>query len=337
MTATRILLRLASAAAWSGWLLASEPSPGGGGETPPPVLLDGVAAAVNNRTITEGDVLDTMSGERQRLQRTYTGDELSRRLNEAFASACEDLVDRALILQAFEKDGGQMPDWAVEREIQQTVMDRFNGSRSRLEQALRADGLTLNDMRRRIRERMIVQAMRSSKVSQSIRVSAIDVRNHYDAHPDAYVLPLEVRLRVMTLGGGSGDGAAEARERAYALRARIAQGEDFETLARQVSTDADKDKGGDWGWVDPAKLRPELSAAIGGLEPGGVTDVVEAVGDLYIIRLEERRGSVRRPFAEVEPLIERELREAQGRRIFDAWLGGLRAQAHIRIVGLKPF
>jgi parvulin-like peptidyl-prolyl isomerase len=240
-------------------------------------------------------------------------------------------------MQAFEKDGAQIPDWAVEREIQQTVRDRFNNSRSRLEEALRNDGLTLDDMRRRLREKMMYQSMRSSKVTQSIRVSGFDVRNRYDANPQAYATPSEVHVRVLVLDGTGPAPSDERREQAYALRKRMTDGEDFAAIARQVSTDGQKDNGGDWGWLDPSKLRPELSAAIGELAPGGISDVVDVGGDCYIVKLEDRRGSTLRPFAEVEPLIERELREAQGRRIFEAWIGELRNRAYVQVAGVRPF
>jgi parvulin-like peptidyl-prolyl isomerase len=306
-------------------------------QTPTPILLDTVAAGVNARVITVGDVIDAMGGERQRLLRTYRGEELSRLLNESFARSCDDLVARALVMQAFEKDGAQIPDWAVEREIQQTVRDRFNNSRSRLEEALRNDGLTLDDMRRRLREKMMYQSMRSSKVTQSIRVSGFDVRNRYDANPQAYATPSEVHVRVLVLDGTGPAPSDERREQAYALRKRMTDGEDFAAIARQASTDGQKDNGGDWGWLDPSKLRPELSAAIGELAPGGISDVVDVGGDCYIVKLEDRRGSTLRPFAEVEPLIERELREAQGRRIFEAWIGELRNRAYVQVAGVRPF
>lgn len=304
---------------------------------PAPVLLDTVAAAVNNRIITVGDVIEAMGSDRQRLLRTYRGEELSRRLNEAFATARDDLIARALVLQAFEKDGAQIPDWAVEREIQDTVRDRFNNSRARLEQALRNDGLTLDDMRRHVRERLTFQAMRSAKVNQNIRVSASDVRNHYDSNPQAYALPSEVHLRVLVLSGDGPKPSDDRREKAFALRKRMTDGEDFGTLAREFSDDDRKDSGGDWGWLDPSKLRGELSDAIAELKPGGISDVVEVGGDCYIVKLEERRGSTLRPFAEVEPLIERDLREAQGRRILDAWIGELRDHAYVQVADVRPF
>ena len=305
---------------------------------PEPVLLDSVAAVVNTRVITVGDVVEAMGSDRQRLLRTYRGEELSERLNQAFAATRDDLVARSLVLQAFEKEGAQIPDWAVEREIQDTVRDRFNNSRARLEQSLRADGLTLDDMRRHVLERMTFQAMRSSKVNQNIRVSAFDVRNQYDSNPQAYVVPSEVHVRTIVVSGGIGAGSAESqREKAYALRKRMTDGEDFAALAREGSDDDFKDQGGDWGWLDPSKLRVELSAAIGELQPGGISDVVEVAGDFYIIKLEDRRGSTLRPFAEVEPAIERALREAQGRRIYEAWIGELRAQAYVQVADVRPF
>lgn len=307
-----------------------------------PVPLDGLAAVVNGETITVGDALNAAPSSRQRggppdeAAGLQSLEELQRQRNAAVRTATEDLVARKLVLDAFKADGGAIPDWVVERQINETVRERFNNSRSKLEQALRADGLSIDDMRRNVRERVIFQSMKSTKVSQAVRVTPLDVRAHYEGNRAKYAAPAEVRLRLLMLDGGGTSPSAAQRDLAADLRQRIAKGEDFAALAKQYSTDAQAAQGGDWGWVNPRNLRQELAAAIEGLTVGAVSAVVEVGASSYLIRLEERREARVRPFGEVEAAIERELREAQSRALFDRWIASLRDRAYVKVNDVRP-
>ena len=55
--------------------------------------------------------------------------------------------------------------------------------------------------------------------------------------------------------------------------AALQGGADFGSLARQVSIDPTASSGGYMGILDPANLRPELSAAVSGLAPGRLSAI----------------------------------------------------------------
>jgi hypothetical protein len=80
------------------------------------------------------------------------------------------------------------------------------------------------------------------------------------------------------------------RSVADGLLARIRSGESFEAIARQHSNDTrTAADGGDLGWFGHGDLFGPLETAAYALSPGQVSDVVESVYGLHILRVDERQ------------------------------------------------
>jgi hypothetical protein len=90
------------------------------------------------------------------------------------------------------------------------------------------------------------------------------------------------------------DDATQAqRERVHQeaeeLRERAAGGEDFSELARRYSEDpGSAPRGGDLGWFEPGNMVPQFEEAAFRLQPGEISDVVETLFGLHIIKVDER-------------------------------------------------
>ena len=70
---------------------------------------------------------------------------------------------------------------------------------------------------------------------------------------------------------------------------KVKQGAQFETLAKEFSTCPSKSSGGDLGWFGPGKMVAPFEAAIKGLSPGSVGDVVQTQFGYHIIKCTGRR------------------------------------------------
>ncbi|MGW8309723.1 MAG: peptidylprolyl isomerase [Thiogranum sp.] len=82
----------------------------------------------------------------------------------------------------------------------------------------------------------------------------------------------------------------EVRTRIEQLRERIAQGEDFATLARANSQDPGSgSEGGELGWVTPGQMVPEFEKAMNELEIGEVSQPVKSRFGWHLIQVLERR------------------------------------------------
>jgi parvulin-like peptidyl-prolyl isomerase len=125
-----------------------------------------------------------------------------------------------------------------------------------------------------------------------------------EVQPDTVVTEEEIQRRFTELSPGvrararhiflaTAQGASpvqrdSVRALAASLRDRVVRGESFEQLARQFSNDqASSAEGGDLGWIGRNELFGALDSAIFSLQPGEVSDVVESVYGLHVLRLEE--------------------------------------------------
>jgi peptidyl-prolyl cis-trans isomerase C len=138
-------------------------------------------------------------------------------------------------------------------------------------------------------------------------VVAAAARDLYRASPDKFKAPAQTRARHILVSRNA-DG--KAREKAEALLAQIKGGASFDELARKESADlASARNGGELGWIRPGTVVKEFEDALAALKaPGELSPVIESQFGFHIIRLEERRVAGIRPFDEVRPEIEREIR-----------------------------
>ncbi len=114
-------------------------------------------------------------------------------------------------------------------------------------------------------------------------------------------LPKQVRLRVIELAKD----AESATATMAAARKRIRSGEDFRSVAREVSEHESSRRGGDYGWVNVegtgTGLDPVIDQALEGLEPGQVSTVLEGESGLYLVQIHgTRQGDVPEADALVE-------------------------------------
>lgn len=79
---------------------------------------------------------------------------------------------------------------------------------------------------------------------------------------------------------------------------RLKSGEDFSTVAKQISTDITASEGGFMGWIDPRTLRQELRDALRNVAPGQLTSIVHVPSGFAILKVltpDERKTIVDRP------------------------------------------
>lgn len=110
--------------------------------------------------------------------------------------------------------------------------------------------------------------------------------------------------------------AARTRAEAESLRAKaLAAPDDFGGLARQHSVDVASASAN--GWVQPIRLHsgdPAFDAAAFGLEPGGISQVVQVADQFIVIKCEGRLPAADVPLEKARPQLADELREGKSRQ-----------------------
>lgn len=79
---------------------------------------------------------------------------------------------------------------------------------------------------------------------------------------------------------------------AIAVSGRLAKGDDFSKVAKEVSIDdATKAQGGSLGWVSQNQLLPAIATVMTGLKKGAISSPIQIQGGWVIIRLEDSRSA----------------------------------------------
>lgn len=302
------------------------------------IPVDGYAAVVNNdRVITVGEILEAMEPVRRQLELMYEGEDLEMRLQDAYRSTLQALIERALIVEEFKARGGSIPDRIVDDYINQIISERFT-NRVALLHMLQEQRMTWEDWRNNIRDRLVIQQMRQQEVTRRVVITPRQVREAYEQMLDRYRTPEQVSVRVIGIQRGTTPEETQVkREQAEKIRSRAVAGEDFAALARSESEGPKAADGGDMGWLEPEALAPELAQAVKTLESGQISPVIEGESMFFIIKLEGRRHASVTPFEEVRSRIEEELRKQEEERLYRTWMEQLRGKHYVQIFRERIF
>ncbi|MFZ0710342.1 MAG: peptidylprolyl isomerase [Terrimicrobiaceae bacterium] len=302
-------------------------------------VIDGIAAIVNKDVVTISQVRELVGGRERSLREIYRGQELEDKLKEMRLSAIKDLVDRQLILQEFKKlqeKGASIPEYVIDDRIQAVIREEFGGDRSAFVRTLQAQGFSVTRFKEIERDKIIVQAMRQSKVENNFVISPTQIQAYYDKNKAAYATPEQVRLRMIVIReGSSGDvpDVGSKKDLAEEIRQKISAGAEFDRMAQMYSEDQTTQQvGGDWGWIERNTLNEQLTNVAFSLRPGEVSPVIAIENTYYIIMVEAKKSAAVKPIVEVRDEIEKNLIQQERIRAQQRWIETLRQKAYIKIL-----
>jgi len=127
-----------------------------------------------------------------------------------------------------------------------------------------------------------------------------ELRERYRAERSRFILPERVRLSQILV---------DDRSTAEKAAAELAAGAEFSAVAKRYSIDPSAPYGGSQGELSRADLPEEFAAIIFRLQPGEVSDIVEADYGYHIFQVTERLPARTVPFEEAAPSLRARLRE----------------------------
>lgn len=151
-------------------------------------------------------------------------------------------------------------------------------------------------------------------ISEKVHITEEDLRTFYDAHPEDFSHPEQIRVRNI-YRRVSRDAPPEtwqaARVEMEGLLARIHEGARFGSLAREHSDSETAPLDGLIGRLDRGKLAPEIEQILWELNEGEVSDVIRTPVGFQIFKVEAQIGRFKMEYVEARTRINRRLvREA---------------------------
>ena len=306
--------------------VAATASPTHGAES-----VNGIAAVVNNDVITYSEVRQLVEPRERLLRSQYSGNELAQKIIALRKSALQDLIDRQLIIQQFEKDKLDIPGFFVDERVKDVIRDSFGGDRNAFIKTMEAQNYSLSKFRTLEREKIIVQAMRSKNVKSNLLVPPAKVEEYYRQHRELFASKAQVKLRMIMIPGKADAGADDPQKAmAEEIRGKLITGADFDKMAQMYSEDSTRDLGGDWGWIDDKTLSAPLTEVAFKLKPGEISKVLGLSNNYYILKVEARQGGDLKALKDVRADIESRLRQEQAQQLQEHWIASLRSKAFIK-------
>ncbi len=250
---------------------------------------DQIAAVVNSDVVAASEVLARIAQLREETRRrgdVMEPDELRKIALEAL------IVDRVLVTNA--REAGAKVD---EPELDRVVANIAAQNKLTLEQLrerLKADGLDYRRFRDNLRDQMLMERVRDAEVQKRIKIGDAEIDKYLDEqHAKANKNPqLNIAQVLISLPEGASDTVvAERKARAEAALARIQGGEDFAKVARELSEDSFRDKGGEIGLRFAERLPDLLVDGVKGLKSGELrSSVLRSPSGFHVLKLIERQA-----------------------------------------------
>lgn len=265
------------------------------------VEVDGIAAKVGSETILRSEVAREMM--RQGIRDAAR-----------FAEVRDEMVERKLIVKAAADAKMTIPDWVVENRVREIVQRSFGGDRNRLVEMLGEQRVSYPEWHARLKEDVVVGAMRWNVVNKNVTASPAEMKRMYDAHPEHYASNGCVSVSVVVL-------KPEDRVRRDEISAAVAQKKSFEELGGSKYAD-----------VNPADVfQPAVCAAIAKLSKGEVSPWIDLDGWSFLLRKDDERPGRRLTFAEAFDAVAADVREEKAKKAFQDWMARLRSETFVKV------
>lgn len=272
--------------------------------------VDGIVARVGSDTILKSDI------EQEMLRR--------RAPESAYNDIRNELIDRKLILRAAAAAKVTMQEWVVENRLREIIDRAFEGDRNKLMETLSQQKVSYPEWRQRMKEDMIVGAMRWNVIDKYVVARPSELVKAYNEHPERYSTNGKVSVSVILLKPED----ATLRDEVSELLSTT----DFAEVARKYSADVRAPDGGVWADIVPEEVfKPEICEEIAKMPKSTLSRWIELDGWSFLLRKDAETLGEKLPFEEVYDKIVSDVKEAETKAAYEAWMKRLRAETYIKV------
>lgn len=288
-----------------------------------------IVGVVNGTAITQEDLDREVTSYQRQLQGAGQSASESQ-LGEMRKAALESLIDFQLLYQEAQKKGYRVENAAVESQMAD-VRKRFQSDQE-FRDALARANLSQDKLKSKIQSDLLVQKFVDNEFVEKTKISDAEIKSFYDAHPETFKRPPQVRVRhilVKTDPSGGDAVQAEARKKIETVQKRLEKGEDFAALAKEFSECPSGPQGGDLGYFSRGQMVRPFEEAAFSLKPGERSGVVQTQFGYHLILCEDVKAETTVPYEDVKGDLQEFLRQRQARERVTAYIAELKKGARI--------
>jgi len=223
-------------------------------------VIDYIVAVVNGQPILYSELLEYARNSRMRDLRV----------------ARDSLIEKKILLTEAEAEGLIVSDEAIKNALENFIKNSGFRSREEFEKALEKEGLTLDDVREKLKEQLLVAKLIGRNVKSKIHVTDIEIEKvcrERQSKPIREVYYIFVKDKV----------------KADKVMELLHSGVPFEKVAKEYSEDrATAEKGGYIGKVTRGVLIKPLDIAVWSTNPGNYK-LVQGKNGYYIVYVKSEK------------------------------------------------
>lgn len=279
-------------------------------------------ATVDGRAIPQSEVDKQLAQiDKQSNGEAFKGKEGAKRKADLKAKILERLIQIELMHNAADKLGVDVSEKQIEEYIAR--LEKQYGGRKGLEQALKASGITIDQLKKSIRDQLLAEAV-SKKLAKNLNVTDAQIKEYYEANLAQFkATKLVDAVHILV--------AAKDKTLAESILAQVKAGGDIAALAKKYSTDpGSKDKGGALGWKSTDTYVANFKTALDTMKIGEVRLVQTEYG-WHVVKLLGQKAGYQKPLSEVSAQIKSILESRAQYEALNKYLEGLRKKAEIDV------
>jgi peptidyl-prolyl cis-trans isomerase C len=293
-------------------------------------LTPGKVATVNGTVITRLAFDREMSMIQQRQARS--GQPLERSMLLKWQDKIlEGLIEKELLYQESQKAGFKAEPGLVDNQLDD-IKKRFPDGKA-FEQALTDMGLSEADLRSRVEKEQAIQQWIEKNFLEKSTISEEETKAYYDGHPEMFVQPESVRARHILIKvdpKAADTEKATARKKIEEIQKKLKDGGDFEALAKELSEDPSRERGGDLGYFTKGRMVKPFEEAAFSLPVGQVSPIVETTFGYHLIEVLDRKPEGKTSYEDAKERIRQVLKNEKVRTQLRAHIDDLKAKADVQ-------
>ncbi len=290
-------------------------------------VLDRVICVVNNDAITLFQLDEAEAYHVYETKQEPKDEEARRVLRDQLLQR---LIDNRIQLQQAERDKVTVEDAEIAEQMSEVMKKLAVTTEPQLEEALKAQGMTLEGVKRRLREQLMVQRVVRRKVTLRVTVTEQEIDRYLTENREKLETGLSFQARHILFlpePGRGEDGWAVARRRAGEVYALLLGGEDFAEMARKHSDDGSGKDGGALGALKRGELAPEIETAILRLQAGDVSAPFRSEVGYHLFKLEWKEALEGEGLTQARNQIREILFREKHQARFRDWLAEIKQRA----------
>jgi len=252
---------------------------------------DYIAAVVNQELVTAGELQQRLARIRDDANRSRTQLPPPATLRK---QVLDTLIDERVLVTNARENGARVEEPELDRAVA-NIATQNQLSIPQLRERLRLEGQSYAKFRDNIRDQLMVERLREREVASRIRISDVDIDDLIEKRRIAAGGGMQINVAqiLVPVPEGASDAVVEERRaKAAAALARTRGGEDFATVAREVSEDGNRAQGGEIGLRPADRLPDVFLKAVQGLKPGEIArELLRSGAGFHVLKLIERPES----------------------------------------------